>query len=232
VNPGEDVVFADRRAAGRALAAALHEKYRAVPDLLVLALPRGGVPVAFEVARELHAELDILIVRKLGAPQQPELAIGAIATGGAQVLNRELIADLGLSKRDVAAISAAETEEMQRREIAYRGDRRPPAVENRTVIVVDDGLATGATMAAAIAALRQRGAARLVVAVPVAPRDTAARLDSLADDIVCLHTPQWFQAVGQWYRDFRQTDDHEVRELLHRARSQQSPLPPVEKSAR
>lgn len=205
--------FEDRRDAGRALAAAL-AAYRGEPGLLVLALPRGGVPVAAEVASALGAGLDVLVVRKVGHPMQPEVAIGAIASGGVRVRNEDVIAATGVGDDEFEAIAAREQQELARRERAYRGDRAPPAIAGRTVIVVDDGIATGATLRAALAALRGRGAARLVVAAPVAPAGMAGTLRGLADEVVVLRSPRDFQAVGAWYRDFGQVGDEEVRALL------------------
>lgn len=205
--------FEDRRDAGRALAAAL-AAYRGEPGLLVLALPRGGVPVAAEVASALGAGLDVLVVRKVGHPMQPEVAIGAIASGGVRVRNEDVIAATGVGDDEFEAIAAREQQELARRERAYRGDRAPPAIAGRTVIVVDDGIATGATLRAALAALRGRGAARLVVAAPVAPAGMAGTLRGLADEVVVLRSPREFQAVGAWYRDFGQVGDEEVRALL------------------
>jgi putative phosphoribosyl transferase len=208
--------FANRREAGQRLAQAL--RAYAGRDLLVLALPRGGVPVAFEVAKALKAELEVMVVRKLGVPYQEELAMGALASGGARVLNHEVIANLGLSEDVIEEVTRREEQELARRERAYRGDRPFPKVKGRTVILVDDGLATGATMRAAVAALKTLGPAAIVVAVPVAPPDTAAKLREEVDDLVCLATPENFYAVGQWYVDFSQTSDEEVRELLAKAR--------------
>ncbi|GAB6067549.1 phosphoribosyltransferase [Methylothermus subterraneus] len=208
--------FANRREAGRRLAEAL-SAYAGRQDLLVLALPRGGVPVAFEVAKALGAELDVIVVRKLGVPYQEELAMGAIASGGAKVLNQDVIAGLGLAEEAVEAVAQKEAEELARRERLFRGDRPFPKVQGRTVILIDDGLATGATMRAAIAALKSFKPAAIVVAVPVAPPDTAAKLREEVDDLVCLATPENFYAVGQWYVDFSQTSDEEVRELLEKA---------------
>jgi putative phosphoribosyl transferase len=208
--------FANRREAGQRLAQAL--RAYAGRDLLVLALPRGGVPVAFEVAKALKAELEVMVVRKLGVPYQEELAMGALASGGARVLNHEVIANLGLSEDVIEEVTRREEQELARRERAYRGDRPFPKVKGRTVILVDDGLATGATMRAAVAALKTLGPATIVVAVPVAPPDTAAKLREEVDDLVCLATPENFYAVGQWYVDFSQTSDEEVRELLAKAR--------------
>ncbi len=182
----------------------------------MLALPRGGVPVAFEVARELRLPLDVFLVRKLGAPGQEELAMGAIATGGVSVLNREVVRSLGISEAEIAAAVAKETRELERREREYRGDSAPLAAAGRTLILIDDGLATGSTMRAAIAALRRQGAAKIVVAVPVAPPETCAQLAREVDEIVCLETPAAFESVGDWYEDFRQTSDAEVRQLLLR----------------
>jgi predicted phosphoribosyltransferase len=217
--------FRDRREAGRLLAARL-APYRGRPDVLVLALPRGGVPVGYEVARALGAPLDVFLVRKLGVPGHEELAMGAVASGGVQVLNADVLAGLGLSDRVVAAVAARELQELERRERLYRGARPPRDVQGRTVILVDDGLATGATMRAAIHALRRRGAARIVVAVPVAPLQTCAELRAEADEVVCLVTPEPFLAVGLWYDDFTQTSDDEVRALLADSAGEQAVVPP------
>jgi putative phosphoribosyl transferase len=211
-------IFRDRRDAGRRLAAEL-SAYADQSDVLVLALPRGGVPVAYEVARALHAPLDIFMVRKLGFPGYEELAMGAIATGGVRVLDEDLLRMLEIPTEVIELVTATEMQELERRERKYRGDRPPPDVQGRTVILVDDGLATGSTMRAAIAALRKEGAKKIVVAVPVAPPDTCAALKSQVDDIVCAVTPEPFRAVGLWYEDFSQTSDEEVRDLIDRAAS-------------
>lgn len=206
-------VFRDRREAGRLLARAL-SAYAGRDDVLVLGLPRGGVPVAAEVARALGAPLDVLIVRKLGAPMQEELAIGAIAEGGVRVLNRGLVADLGLDHRAIDALAQREERELERRVETYRGGREARRVTGRTVIVVDDGVATGATMRAGVQALRARGAARVIAAAPVGASDSVDALRGEADDVVVLEIPEWFQAVGQWYENFGQTSDGEVRACL------------------
>lgn len=205
--------FEDREAGGRALAQAL-ERYRGEQGLIVLGLPRGGVPVAAEVATALDAELDVLVVRKLGVPWHPELAMGAIASGGATVLNDEVIEGIGVSRAQVDEIMKREREELARRERQYRQDRPFPDVAGRTVIVVDDGIATGSTMKAAVQALRQLGAGRVVVAVPVAPAQATDEFREVADDFFCVKTPQHFHAVGAWYLRFGQTSDDEVRRLL------------------
>ncbi len=210
------VFFHDRSEAGRILAHHL-EKHKNAPDVLVLALPRGGVPVAYEIARALNAPLDIFLVRKLGVPGQEEVAIGAIATGGIRVLNQDLIQQLNIPRYAVDAITALEQQELERGQQVYRGDRPAPVVRGRTVIVVDDGLATGSTMTAALAALRQQQPARLVVAVPTAPPETCDRLRAYADEVICAVTPDPFRSVGSWYRGFDQTTDDEVRDLLTRA---------------
>ena len=217
-------VFRDRRDAGRRLAAELSD-YADQSDVLVLALPRGGVPVAYEVARALHAQLDVFMVRKLGVPGYEELAMGAIATGGLRVLDQELLRMLDIPRDVIEHVTAIETSELERRERQYRGDRPPPDVRGRTVILIDDGLATGSTMRAAIAALKKEGAKRIVVAVPVAPPDTCEALRAQVDDVVCAVTPEPFRAVGLWYGDFSQTTDEEVRDLLACAASE-APSPP------
>ncbi|MGX2032993.1 phosphoribosyltransferase [Methylocaldum gracile] len=211
-----DTLFENRTDAGRQLAQALGA-YAGRSDLIVLALPRGGVPVAYEVARALKAPLDLLIVRKLGTPGNPELAMGAIASGGASVLNRDVVSIYRISDEVIENAAAKERQELERRERLYRGDRPYPDIENRCIIVVDDGIATGATMRAGLAALRQRNPACIVVAVPLAPVDTVERLRAEVDEVVCLMTPEPFFAVGQGYRDFSQTTDDEVREILTRA---------------
>ncbi|HYC32341.1 MAG TPA: phosphoribosyltransferase family protein [Gemmatimonadales bacterium] len=207
------VRFHDRAEAGRRLGERL-AKFAADPDAIVLALPRGGVVTGAEVARRLGAPLDVILVRKLGVPGHEELAMGAIASGGVRVLSEDVIDTLGISERDVAAVAAAEEDELERREQAYRGARTPPDVEGRTVILVDDGLATGATMRAAAAVIRAQAPKRLVVAVPVAPAATCAELGNVAHEVICLQTPDNFRAVGEWYEDFSQTTDEEVRRLL------------------
>lgn len=205
--------FEDRHAAGRLLAAALRA-YAGRNDVVVLALPRGGVPVGYEVAKALGAELDVLIVRKLGLPYHPELAMGAIASGGAIDLNPDVIAMSGVTQGDIEGVLAQEYRELERREALYRGARPPAQIEGRTVIVVDDGIATGASMRAALKALRTRKPAKIIVAVPVAPIDTRERLRDVADEFVCVLSPADFRAVGQFYRHFGQTSDDEVRTLL------------------
>jgi predicted phosphoribosyltransferase len=209
-------LFRDRREAGRLLAQRLRH-YADDPDVLVLALPRGGVPVAFEVARALNAELDVFLVRKLGVPGHEEMAMGAIATGGIRVIDPQLIRALEISERELQDVVRQEEQELARREQLYRGDKPPPRIRGRTVILVDDGLATGASMRAAVAALRQKQPRKLVVAVPIAAPSTCEELGSEVDDIVCAVTPEPFFAVGLWYQDFSQTSDEEVRELLRRA---------------
>jgi putative phosphoribosyl transferase len=205
--------FANRTDAGRLLAEKLG-KYAGRDDVIVLGLPRGGVPVAREVAKFLRAPLDVFIVRKLGVPGFEELAAGAIASGGVRVLNEDVVRALPRAEEIIESLVARETAELERREHEYRDGRPAPALADHIVILVDDGLATGATMRAAVKALRERGAAKIVVAVPVGPRDTCAEIEELADETICLSTPEFFQAVGQYYDDFSQTSDAEVRELL------------------
>ena len=209
--------FKNRTDAGRQLAARLTE-YANRSDVIVLALPRGGVPVAFEVASKLSAPLDVVLVRKLGVPGHPELAMGAIAAGGVEVLSEDLIRDIGIPHTLVQQIAVRERLELERRDRAYRDDRQPPIVRDRTVIVIDDGLATGSTMQAAVLALRQQAPAKIVVALPVGARETCERLGRIADRVVCLETPEPFQAVGLWYQEFGQTSDEEVARLLAAAR--------------
>jgi putative phosphoribosyl transferase len=206
-------LFRDRREAGRELARRL-SAYAGRGDAAVLALPRGGVPVAFEVAKALGLPLDVFLVRKLGVPGHEELAMGAIASGGARVLDSEIVRAYRVSEEDLHRVTAVERRELARREIAYRGDRPPLDLKGRTVILVDDGLATGSSMRAALAALEPLSPARVVVAVPVAPRSTVSALGDAADEIVCLKTPEPFLAVGMFYEDFRQTSDEEVRDFL------------------
>lgn len=210
--------YHDRRDAGRQLASRL-QAYANRPDVLVLGLPRGGVPVANEVAQALHAPLDAFLVRKLGVPGHEELALGAIASGGTIVLNDDVVRGLRLSDDVIRAVAAQEARELERRERAYRGDRAPIDPTGRIVIIVDDGLATGATMRAAVRALRDRGAARLIVAVPVAAPQTCADFQTEVDETVCAMTPDPFEAVGLWYEDFAQTTDAEVQEILRDAGS-------------
>jgi erythromycin esterase-like protein/predicted phosphoribosyltransferase len=205
--------FHDRRDAGRQLAARL-TAYAGRSDVTVLALPRGGVPVASEVAAQLDAPLDLFLVRKLGVPGHPELAMGAIAEGGVEVLSEDLIRDLGVPYALVEQVAVRERLELERRDVLYRGGRKASDVKGRTVILVDDGLATGSTMQAAVQALRQRGSARIVVAVPVGARETCERLRRLADQVVCVSMPEPFNAVGLWYEEFSQTSDEEVKRLL------------------
>jgi len=208
--------FRDRTHAGRVLANALAD-YKGRTDLLVLALPRGGVPVAVEVARALSAPVDIFVVRKLGVPGHEELAMGALASGGVRVINRDVVDALGISGRIIDEVAAEEKRELERRERLYRCGRPPQDVRGKTVILIDDGLATGSTMRAAVAALRERGPAQIVVAVPTASRSTCAEFRNVADDCVCAMTPEPFRAVGLWYEDFSQTSDEEVCELLEHA---------------
>jgi len=210
--------FQNRSEAGQMLATKL-AAYARRSDVIVLALPRGGVPVAFEVAHALRAPLDVFIVRKLGVPGHDELAMGAIATGGVRVLNEDVVGALGLSAKVIDAVAAREERELERRERIYRGARTPPEVRERTVILVDDGLATGSTMRAAVAALRKQRPARIVVAVPVAAPETCEEFKTEVDETVCAATPRMFNGVGRWYEDFSQTSDDEVHELLAQARS-------------
>jgi len=209
------MIFHDRHDAGRQLAARL-DHYRGRDDLLVLALPRGGVPVGFEVAEALQAPLDVFLVRKLGVPGQEELAMGAIASGGIRVLNDSVVQLLGLREADIAAVERFERRELERREREYRSDRSPLDAAGKIVILVDDGLATGSSMRAAVKALRRMGPGRIVVAVPVGARETCDELAMEADETVCAREPEPFHAVGVWYENFAQTTDEEVRDLLAR----------------
>jgi putative phosphoribosyl transferase len=209
----DDRRFADRREAGKELAARLR-KYADRSDVVALALPRGGVPVAFEVAEALNAPLDLFLVRKLGTPGHRELAMGAIASGGVRVLNEDVVRWYGIQEAMVDAVAQEEQQELERREQLYRSGRPPAPIENRIVILIDDGLATGSSMRAAVQAVQQLKPARVVVAVPVGAPETCRDLATLADEVVCARMPEPFNAVGQWYLDFDQTTDDEVRYLL------------------
>lgn len=215
--------FYDRAAAGRALGALLGA-YRGREDVLVLGLPRGGVPVAAEVADTLQAPLDAMIVRKLGAPGQPELALGAMASGGVIVINENVLSSFESSPAAVAAVFARERAELKRREALYRNDRLPLEVRGRTIILVDDGAATGASMDAAVRATKKLAAKRIIVALPVASADALQTLRAEADEVACILTPAVFQSVGEWYQRFEQTSDTEVSALLARARARESEI--------
>ena len=216
--------FKDRNQAGALLAERLVALgYDRQPNLLVFGLPRGGVPVAFQVARRLGAPLEVWVVRKLGTPGHEELALGAIASGGGRVLNQEIVDSLQISAQTIATVEQQQQAELERRERLYRGSRPFPELKGKTVLLVDDGLATGATMKAAIAAARPKQPARLVVAVPVAPPDALAEIQALVDEVVCLETPAFFQAVGLWYEHFPQTSDEEVLALLQAAAARPTP---------
>ncbi|MBI4212848.1 MAG: phosphoribosyltransferase [Chloroflexi bacterium] len=211
-----DPRFRDRRHAGQILARQL-ERFADRPDVLVLGLPRGGVPVAYEVARELGALLDVFIVRKLGVPGYEELAMGAIATGGVQVLDPEVMQMASVTQSELDAVIEREQRELARRESAFRGSRPPPEIAGRTVILVDDGLATGASMRAAVGALRRQEPRLLVVGVPVASRAGCRQFEELVDEIVCILTPEPFHAVGLWYQDFSDPSEDDIRAMLDRA---------------
>ncbi len=219
------MIFQNRVEAGHQLAIKLGA-YAGRKDVIVLGIPRGGVPVAFEVATALKAPLDIFLSRKLGVPGEEELAFGAVATGGVRILDQDLIEELNLSERDIAQITKTVKAELERRERTYRGTRPSVQVEGKTVLLVDDGIATGSSMRAAIEALRQMRPARLVVAIPVAALHICKRLRSEVDELVCVHTSEFFYAIGQFYADFSQVTDEEVTELLQRA-AQQVEIPPV-----
>ncbi len=208
--------FANRAEAGKLLAAKL-TAYTHAPDTLVLALPRGGVPVAYEVATQLHLPLDVVVVRKLGVPDHEEMAFGAIASGGVRLLDPDIIRSWQISRSVIDSITAREQRELTRREHAYRDARPEPAIKGKTILLIDDGLATGATMRAAIAALRQHHPGRIVVAVPTAAPSTCTNIRAEVDEIICIMTPDPFEAVGMWYKDFAQTTDDQVRDLLRRA---------------
>lgn len=213
------MIFRDRTEAGKYLATKLLS-HKDRPDVLVLALPRGGVPVAFEVAEALGVPLDIFLVRKLGVPGHEELAMGAISTGGVRVLNEDVVDYLGIPEHIIDAIADEELKELKRREVAYRGNRAQPDVKGKTVILIDDGLATGSTIRAAAQALRQQQPARIIVAVPVSAPQTCDEYRIGVDEIICAVTPERFFGVGRWYVDFSQTTDEEVRDLLERARGE------------
>jgi putative phosphoribosyl transferase len=212
-------LFDDRMDAGDRLASRLLSRYGHGSDIVVLALPRGGVPVALPVARALRAPLDVFVVRKLGVPGQEELAMGAVAHGGVRVLNDSVVKTLGIPQAVIDGVAEREQAEIERREREYRGERPYPQLRGRTVVLVDDGLATGASMRAAVRALRQFDPSRIVVAVPVSAPDTCAKLAREVDEVICAETPETFAAVGEWYRDFQQTTDAEVRHLLRQAAS-------------
>lgn len=213
------MIYRDRSDAGRILASKLL-KFKDRDDVLVLALPRGGVPVAFEVAQVLAAPLDIFLVRKLGVPGHEELAMGAIATGNVRVLNDDVVDYLRIPPRVIDSVARSEMMELKRRELEYRGERPEPDVRGKTVVLIDDGLATGSTIRAAAQALRQQNPARIVVAVPVSAPQPCDEYQIGVDEIICASTPEPFHGVGAWYDDFSQTTDEEVRDLLEKARRQ------------
>jgi len=210
------MIFGDRVEAGRHVAERLRA-YANRADVIVLGIPRGGVPVAFEVATELNVPLDVFLSRKLGVPGQEELAFGAVATGGVRVLDEELIESVGISKQEIEEITRKARAELERRERVFRGDRPPLDLQGKIAILIDDGIATGASMRAAIRALRQHKPARVVVAIPVAPLSTCHHLRPEVDELVCIHMPESFYAIGQFYADFSQVPDEEVTRLIHRA---------------
>ncbi|MGE7957597.1 phosphoribosyltransferase [Pseudomonas sp. NPDC089530] len=214
--PSLQMTLRDRKAAGQGLVPAL-EKYSRRPEVLVLALPRGGVPVAWEIARALDVRLDLLLVRKLGVPGHEELAMGAIASGGIRILNQDILRSHHIGDAVLQAVTARETQELRRREQAYRGPRAVPELRGRVLILVDDGLATGASMHAAVQAARLQHPARIVVAVPLAPQETVDALSFEVDELICPITPLWFVSIGNGYVDFSQTADEEVIELLQQA---------------
>ena len=209
--------FIDRSDAGRKLASDLAPRFAGKPDVIVLALPRGGVPVAYEIALALDVQLDVFVVRKLGLPGHEEFGIGAIASGGVRVVDEEVLHAYGVNRTALERITERERRELKRREQLYRDDRPFPDLRGRTVILVDDGLATGSTMRAAVAALREEGPREIVVAVPVGARETCGAMATIADEVVCLAAPEPFYAVGLWYENFDQTSDAEVHDLLERA---------------
>jgi putative phosphoribosyl transferase len=209
--------FSDRTDAGQALAQALG-RFAGRSDVVVLGLPRGGVVVAFEVAHALHAPLDVFLVRKLGVPHHEELAMGAIASGGVRVLNEEIVRESGVTQAEIEEAASREAKELLRRQEAYSGPQSPPQFAGKTVLLIDDGLATGATMRAAVTALRQMQPSSIVVAAPVAASDTCEQFEGIADEVVCLATPEPFLGVGRWYENFSQTSDEEVRALLQRSK--------------
>lgn len=213
-------IFRNRIEAGRLLAEKM-ARYANQPSVLVLGLPRGGVPVAFEVAKALRVPLDVFVVRKLGTPGRPELAMGAIATGGVRVLNQEVVGALRISEEKIDAVTADETRELERRELAYRGSYSVPEVRGKTVILIDDGIATGSTVRAAVCALKAQHPARLIIAVPVAAGSAYRELRPEVDELVALMTPEKFYGVGEWYQDFNQTSDRQVTDLLREAQSWQ-----------
>jgi putative phosphoribosyl transferase len=215
------MIYRDRSDAGKKLSRKLG-RFRDRDDVVVLALPRGGVPVAYEVAQELNAPLDVFLVRKLGVPGHEELAMGAIATGGVRVVNDDVVDYLQIPRRVIDAVAASEMRELRRREVSYRGNRPEPDLKDKTVILVDDGLATGSTIRAAASALRQQMPETIVVAVPVSALETCDEYRLGVDEIICGATPEPFLGVGQWYHDFSQTTDEEVHDLLERARAQQT----------
>lgn len=217
----QEPFFQDRRDAGKKLATKL-SRYAGRAGVVVLALPRGGVPVAYEVAKALNAPLDIFLVRKLGVPGREELAMGAIASGGVRVLNNSIVQPLNIPDSVINAVAEREQLELERREQAYRTGRSRPDLPGKTVILVDDGLATGATMAAAVTGVRALGAGKVVVAVPTAAPETCEAFESFVDETICAETPQPFYGVGMWYVDFAQTEDDEVRELMERAAVEQT----------
>jgi putative phosphoribosyl transferase len=220
--------FRDRTEAGQLLASRL-AAYANRPDVLVLALPRGGVPVGYEVARALHAPLDVIIVRKLGVPGEEELAMGAIASGGVRVLNDDVVRMLALPGMVIDSVVAHERRELERREHLYRGDRPASEIHGRTIILVDDGIATGATMRAAVAAVKQQQPARIIIAVPVAASATCEELAAVGDEVVCVNRPDDFYAVGFWYERFSQTTDEEVADLLEQATHERMATPPKQR---
>ncbi len=213
-----EVIFTDRAHAGQLLAGAL-KKYADRPDVIVLGLPRGGVPVAYEVAKRLHAPIDVMVVRKLGVPGWEELAMGAIASGGVRVINEDVVRGSNIRPESIERVAAAELEELQRREMIFRGHTGAPDVKGKTVILVDDGIATGSTIRAAVQALHQQEPAKIVIAVPTAAADSCDKLEPMVDELIALMRPIYFHAVGQWYENFQQTTDTEVRELMADARA-------------